>query len=282
AFMPLCTEKYRSIWLAFKGVCVARVTLKQYRSQVHSGMESILRSPNLRHALDMFLTFFDKRSRKHPFPIDSLVGEVTYKDRELANQLATSMNLQQFADLWGVAVKELCSTNVVDCVLDELRSHVNILSWGSEHCEGVVPTRAYAELEFRISPSVQLTASEIEEEVRRYVQSLEPYLTEGVLLDSIEFVAGTGEPFRAADPEGPLVKTLQRSYQSFGENIPLVPALFASIPEGATIRRALGIPFLTGGLGVGHGAHVPNEYILEGAYERFKEWLVVFFHQVAR
>src|SRR3989344_3139446 len=195
--------------------------------------------------------------------------------------MAGSMDMEAAACRWGVEVSELRSHDVLGTILDESRSHINILSWGSEHCEGTVPTRAYAELEFRISPSVTLTVAQIEDEVRRYLQTQGAALMEDVTLESVEFVAGTGEPFRSAEPDDPFVATLQRSYNAFGVEIPLVPTCFGSVPEGAVIRRELDIPFLVGGLGVGDRAHVPNEYILAGAYERFKEWLVVFLHQFA-
>ena len=283
AFMPLCAEKF-DICLGAKGVAVVRVTFKEDRTPAHSGIECVRRPSLLRRAVADFL---------YQVEVDSdncrVVGEesdrpvVTESDVALAQQIARRLNCVDFAKQMGVRLKELRHDAVWQLVLDQLRPHVNVLSWGSDHCEGVLPTKAFVELEYRLPPSSNLADVEaIEKGVRQHIfETASTVLPRSVSIDSGEFVAGTGAGFRGAVPADPIVGVLQRSYGAFGVERPLSPCLWGSCPEGAVIVRELGIPFLFGGLGQGGNAHVPDEYILDGAYQRFKKWLVVFLHLYA-
>jgi len=236
----------------------------------------------LRQALDAYLSAIQS-SGVIQFPIDAFRGFVTDQDKELARQLGLKVSLEDLAKQYGVRVCELRGRNPTSetVILDQSRPHINLLGWGSERCEGTVPKRVFAELEFRIPPSVTLNATEIEAAVRWYLQEA-VVLPEGVRLERIDFVAGTGEGFRGAALDDPLVSVLQKSYGVFDVERPVSPCIFGSCPEGAVIRKELGIPFMFGGLGRGNRAHVADEYIADGAYERFKKWLVVFLHQFAQ
>jgi hypothetical protein len=129
---------------------------------------------------------------------------------------------------------------------------------------------------------VDLSVPEIEAAVEEDIRSSACFLSPEVVIESIEFVAGTGRGFRGATLEDPFVGVLQQSYGVFEVERSLSPCLWGSCPEGGEIVRELGIPFLFGGLGCGGGAHAPNEWIAEDAYPRLKEWLVVFLHQFAQ
>jgi len=283
AFMPLCAEKF-DICLGAKGVAVVRVTFKEDRTSAHSGIECVRKPSLLRRAVADFLSQIEADSDNY-----LVVGEesdhsvVTESDVALAQQISRRLNRVDFAKQMGVQPEELRYNDVWQLVLDQLRPHVNVLSWRSDHCEGVLPTKAFVELEYRLPPAGNLADVEaIESGVRRHiVETANIALPRGVSIDSAEFVAGTGAGFRGAALDDSIVGVLQRSYGVFGIERLLSPCLWGSCPEGAVIVRELGIPFLFGGLGCGGNAHVPDEYILDGAYQRFKKWLAVFLHLYA-
>lgn len=282
AFMPLCAEKF-DIHLGAKGVAVVRVTFKEDRTPAHSGIECVRKPSLLRRAVADFLSQIEVDSDNYlVMGGESDEPVVTESDVALAQQISRRLNRVDFAKQMGVQPGELRHGLVWQLVLDQLRPHVNVLSWKSEHCEGVLPTRAFVELEYRLPPAGHLDREAIESGARKHiVETASIVLPRSVSIDSAEFVAGTGAGFRGAALDDPIVGVLQRSYGVFGVERPLSPCLWGSCPEGAVIVRELGIPFLFGGLGCGGNAHVPDEYILDGAYQRFKKWLVVFLHQCA-
>ncbi len=282
AFMPLCAEKF-DIYLGAKGVAVARVTFKEDRTSAHSGIECVRKLPLLRRAVADFLSQIEVDSDDYlVMGGESDESVVTESDVALAQQISRRLNRVDFAKQMGVQPGELRHSLVWQLVLDQMRPHINVLSWQSERCEGVLPTRAFVELEYRLPPSGHLDREAIESRVRQHIiETASIVLPRSVSIDSAEFVAGTGAGFRGAALDDPTVGVLQRSYGMFGVERPLSPCLWGSCPEGAVIVKELKIPFLFGGLGCGGHAHVPDEYIVDGAYERFKKWLVVFLHQCA-
>ncbi len=281
AFMPLCAEDF-DIYLGAKGVAVARVTFREKRTPSHSGMECVREPSNLFAGLVDFLEVIQSHSQGL-FYNEALYGDdPTKQDEDLARRFADQVSLEDLAGRLGLGVGELRDPHVERLILDHLRSHINVLSWNSQKSEGTLPTRTWVDLEYRLSPDVGLSVPDIEAEVEKDIRSSAPFSDSGVVVESVEFVAGTGRGFRGAAPNDPFVRVLQRSYGTFGVERSVSLCLWGSCPEGGEIARGLGIPFLFGGLGRGGGAHVPNEWIADGALERFKEWLVIFLHQFAQ
>jgi len=271
AFMPFCGEAFDAIWLGCKGVAVVQAKLKTNRSVTHSGLEAY-RKPS---ALPNEFFCWVKSIIKH----DCFRFDFNEQDSQLAKQLADDTDRDSFAKSIGVQGRELRSRYIEDLILASGRPHINLLAWKSEQCEGALPSWATADLEFRIPPTVTLNGREIEKKITEYLDDMP--LLNGVTLESVKFIAGTGPAGRFASPDDLIVRSLQKSYKTFDVDMPLSPCCPGSIPEGVVVARELDIPFLCGGLGIGGKLHAPDEYILKGAYERLKKWFVVFLYQFA-
>lgn len=281
ALYPVCAETYKSIWLSFKGFAQARINFRAARSETHSGFSAVTKTPRLLEGVSRYLISVQRENEEDP-AISDFHGEITSKDRELAKLFAEQISLEEFAKMRGLRAEELRSTDVAQLVLDEMRTTVNIVGWGAEVKPGSLPTKAFAEVEFRLAPSVKLTTTDIERKIRDYLQNRGESLPEGVEIESVEFVSGTDEGFQAAKFDDPMVKAMQDTYRSFSKEFRIIPSVFGSVPAGAKIVRKLNVPFLMGGLGVGGRQHVANEYLTEGSYEEFKKFLTIFLHQFAR
>jgi len=148
--------------------------------------------------------------------------------------------------------------------------------------EGAVPTEAVLDLEFRFAPSVGLSARELEEKVVEYLTEVAGKALDETFSLEIEIVPGSGEGYRFAKPDDPLVQTLVRSYETVGVDLPLSISCFGSVPEGYTFVKELGIPFMCGGVGRGGNFHAPDEWIIKDDYPRFKLWFAEFLDEFAR
>lgn len=272
--MPLMTEGLGTTFLAFKGIVVCRVKIKSDRPQVHSGMESILRESRLTDSVARFVDSVRKLD-------GSLQHEVSDSERRLARTQAKSMTLDEFAATYGAEASALRAGNVEGAILDLCRSHVNILGVTIGPTEGSLPTEATVTLEFRIGPSITLSTKELERVVQAHIEAVAGRTLYPGTNCTVDFEAGTGQAFRGAESDSPLVGALLDSYKPFGVELPLSPCCFGSVPEGATFT-SIGLPFLIGGLGRGGNFHAPNEHIVEADYWRFKQWLVAFLHQFAQ
>lgn len=281
AFYPVCAETYKSIWLSFKGISQVKINFISDISEVHSGFGSVMRQSKIREGLDNFLELVEAENANQ-IQISEFLGTVSEKERELARLFAQKTTLEEFAEMRGLTVEELKTDNVEELILDEMKSVINLLGWGSEVKQGTLPTTCFAEMEFRLAPSVTLSAQEIEEKIKEYLQSKADTLPHGMRIGSIEFIGGTDEGFKAAEFDDPLVQTIEQSYGNFDSQFSIVPSVFGSVPAGAKIVKTLNVPFLMGGLGVGGKQHVANEYLTENSYKRFKQFLTVFFHLFAK
>lgn len=282
--MPLMTEGFGCLWLAYKGVAVCTMKLRSRRPQVHSGMESILRGPYLPQELCDIINEVWDDSYHGLMEFDRTLHHlVSDSEVELARRLAATMDRDDMAARCGVPAALLRSKLTEQCILDLGRSHANVLGFGIGPSQGSVPMTGWINLEFRISPSVTLSPRELEDIIRGYLENVaSDVLVSGeVVLDSIIFEAGTGQGFRGAEADSAFVRAILDSYEACGVKMDLSPCCFGSVPEGATFTN-LGLPFLVAGLGRGGNFHAPNEYIVEADYPRFIQWLIAFLFRFAQ
>jgi len=290
AFMPLFCEQFGCTWLACKGVVVAKVRIKSSRRQVHSGMESVLRWPDLYENTFRFVESIKDDSEQQRWMFADVVFAPTEAELKLARAVGQQQTAGQFARACGVDVSDLRNTEEAEMLHREMaRSHANVLGVQVGPCEGVVPNEAVVDIEFRFAPSVELEAADLDGMVKDYLREVAKAKLSSGCQAEVEILPGSGEGYRFAEADSSLVQALMSSYEAAGVNspetagvdLPLSISCFGSVPEGCTFVKGLGIPFMCGGVGRGGNFHVPNEWIVKNDYPRFKLWFAQFLHRFA-
>lgn len=284
ALMPMMTESFGIIPLGFKGVAVAKVTLKENRPQVHSGQEALLLRPTLMANAAALIERLHQGDKVTEAAWATVSHERGSPDYQFAVDLSERMRLGEFARSRGITdTSWLYRTNsLLQLVLDEDRFHVNVLGVHTEHSEGIVPQRAKLLLEFRLPREVGESPQQVDEMVERHIREAGKQALFGdcVEIEKIEMVPGTGLGCKTP-VDHPMVEMTRGSYQIFESDQPIAPVLGGSVPEGGIIQREFDIPFMACGLGRAGAPHAPNEWMADGAYERFKLWFVSWLHMAA-